>query len=114
MNNWRKKYDDKFDFIIEKVKKDVELNHEHFQKVLESDRNSSNLATIEIDKKLSDYIVESFVRFNGIEGKLEEVINFVNDKRTNDINNGKPKNTTSAAQKNTYSTLLSLLFSAQP
>ena len=58
----------------------------HDARVPEIPKSEHNTAEIESlkavtaaqDTKLSDYIVESFVRFNCLETKLDEVINFVN------------------------------------
>ena len=61
------------------MNKSIEAKNEHIQKSLDCNRDLIRIVAAEQEKKLSDYIVESFVRFNELENKVEEVINFVNN-----------------------------------
>ena len=77
---------------------------EDIQKELNVNINCIKTVAAEHDRKLSDYIVESFVRMNGLENKLGEVIDFVNMNIVSNTSkvNSQPKSTKSgAAQQNT-------------
>ena len=52
---------------------------ENVQKILKQNKEYIEIVTAEQERKLSDYIVESFVRFNELQSKIEEVISFVNE-----------------------------------
>ena len=104
-----KHYQEKLDDTIENVNKSIQGQNEQVQEFLQRDRESINVATGALDKKLSEYIIESFVRFNGLERKLEEVIDFVNANITNikhDEISSKSKEGTKAANKNKKSNVI--------
>ena len=95
---------------IEELKVKLEEKQCDFNEAPKSEHNRAQ-AQVEIeylkaetaaqDKKLSDYIVESFVRINGLENKLEEVINFVNVNVSNASKNSKaPRKSTTAGHQN--------------
>ena len=86
-----KLYQEKLDNTIENVNKSIQSQNEQVEEILNRDRESINVATGALDKKLSDYIIESFVRLNGLESKLEEVIDFVNVNLTNIEHNELPR-----------------------
>ena len=75
-------------------------NSEHNSAQTEAAIESLKAVSTEQNKKLSDYIVESFVRFNGVENKLEEVIDFVNVNVSNasQISTASRKPTTASRQ----------------
>ena len=73
---------------------------EHNCAQTEAATESLKAVTTGQDKKLSDYIVESFVRFNGLENKLEEVINFVNVNVSNASKNPTASRKPTASRQN--------------
>ena len=94
---------DEVNFIVtgEKVL-DENDKIEDIQKELNVNINCIKAVTEEHDRKLSDYIVESFVRMNGLENKLGEVIDFVNMNISNANTskaNSQPKSTKSKEAK---------------
>ena len=75
-------------------------NSEHNSAQTEATIESLKAVTTEQDKKLSDYIVESFVRFNGLENKLEEVIDPVNVNASNVSKNPTASQKPTASRQN--------------
>ena len=73
---------------------------EHNSSQTEATIESLKAVTAVQDKKLSDYIVESFVRFNGLENKLEEVIDFVNVNVSNASKNSTASRKPTASRQN--------------